>query len=441
MTNPPVVSSPPMPSFLQKPWGLIYTNSRRSFQYIDQLDHARTTPPTLPAPPFYESDPLLYGPYDLDELARHDSTRIVRPPDFTQVPLRWSKTLPYLAYVYRRSDDPIAPTDSCVEYNYRNLYWAKRAYFEKIDNFVRRARLDAHGWSYHMRTNGFDFQSPMIPPFSVTESGHFDLDGHTTTSYRDKSIEAIREVISYGYACRGYARWLSRKFIACLARELGMPSPHFGVDESVVGAVFRAEDLKDARILPIMKELEQDGVPVFGVLVLEPRRDAIWNRVPCAKNPVDSSMDTSSETPTVVVSVERVYAVEHPSPWFSRPRWGYPGCSNTSQEELELRNACKAVYPSARSIRFTMETYNSVAKFFGPGPFFCGRKPSLPSILLKRPDVESAKESAALRPLLEPLQQYTMSVLQELKPPQLFSPPPQDIVDKACFYLMNTLWY
>ncbi|KAF9502736.1 hypothetical protein BS47DRAFT_1403176 [Hydnum rufescens UP504] len=162
--------------------------------------------------------------------------------------------------------------------------------------------------------------------------------------------------LQHGYLCRGYAQWLMRKFVACLSRELGMPCPHFGVDDKLIGAVFRMEDLEDSRVSGVVRGLERDGVPVFAATVLEP-----WSET-------DQSMTSflyqwSMQSPLIIH-----FLGSRP------PAYGYPGFyyqyrDEKYYEEQAFLEALVAVDPQQESIPLLMKSYEVVAKFLGRGPF------------------------------------------------------------------------
>ncbi|KAF9509897.1 hypothetical protein BS47DRAFT_1396429 [Hydnum rufescens UP504] len=221
-----------------------------------------------------------------------------------------------------------------------------------------------------------------------------------------------------------------------LQHELGMPCPHFGVDDKLIGAVFRMEDLEDSRVSGVVRGLERDGVPVFAATVLELWSETVWDRIPCLKTPWRNTTNVSPgpEHDFLLVSVEYAVPFDHPFPWFSAPAYGYPGFyyqyrDEKYYEEQAFLEALVAVDPQQESIPLLTKSYEVVAKFLGPGPFFCARNPPISVFLLTNPDAPGALESARINPPLDPL--LTTSALGELTAYHLYSAPPQMVQSMA----------
>ncbi|KAF9512065.1 hypothetical protein BS47DRAFT_1394607 [Hydnum rufescens UP504] len=278
-----VVSNLSRPYFCHQPWSLMYTNSRRSFQYIDQLPNAWLE--TYPSFAFYEGSMNVNGPWSADALSQRYALRgpsqLSRPSDFTRFPQRWNKHLPYLPYVYRHPSDPNTPQPRDLD-PITNRFYLKKHYVDALAAFVGSASTTAQRWYSHIRRNGFHVPVPL--PSCEYPGANFrrHFEHHDTKARIMADVEIF---LQHGYLCRGYAQWLMRKFVACLSRELGMPCPHFGVDDKLIGAVFRMEDLEDSRVSGVVRGLERDGVPVFAATILEPWSETVWDRIPCLKTP------------------------------------------------------------------------------------------------------------------------------------------------------------
>jgi hypothetical protein len=168
------------------------------------------------------------------------------------------------------------------------------------------------------------------------------------------------------------------KFVACLSQELGMPCPHFGVDDKLISAVFCMEDLEDSHVSRVIRGLERDRVPMFVVTILELWSKMIWDRIPCLKTPWQNMTNVSPgpEHDFLLISVEYAIPIDHPFPWFLAPAYSYPGFyyqygAKKYYEEQALLEALVVVDPQQQSIPLLMKLYKVVAKFLGPGPFFC----------------------------------------------------------------------
>ncbi|KAF9518952.1 hypothetical protein BS47DRAFT_1388625 [Hydnum rufescens UP504] len=369
-----VVSNLSRPYFCHQPWSLMYTNSRRSFQYIDQLPNAWLE--TYPSFAFYEGSMNVNGPWSADALSQRYALRgpsqLSRPSDFTRFPQRWNKHLPYLPYVYRHPSDPNTPQPRDLD-PITNRFYLKKHYVDALAAFVGSASTTAQRWYSHIRRNGFHVPVPL--PSCEYPGANFrrHFEHHDTKARIMADVEIF---LQHGYLCRGYAQWLMRKFVACLSRELGMPCPHFGVDDKLIGAVFRMEDLEDSRVSGVVRGLERDGVPVFAATVLEPWSETVWDRIPCLKTPWRNTTNVSPgpEHDFLLVSVEYAVPFDHPFPWFSAPAYGYPGFyyqyrDEKYYEEQAFLEALVAVDPQQESIPLLTKSYEVVAKFLGPGPF------------------------------------------------------------------------
>ncbi|KAF9508996.1 hypothetical protein BS47DRAFT_1365536 [Hydnum rufescens UP504] len=328
------------------------------------------------------------GPWSADALSQRYALRgpsqLSRPSDFTRFPQRWNKHLPYLPYVYRHPSDPNTPQPRDLD-PITNRFYLKKHYVDALAAFVGSASTTAQRWYSHIRRNGFHVPVPL--PSCEYPGANFrrHFEHHDTKARIMADVEIF---LQHGYLCRGYAQWLMRKFVACLSRELGMPCPHFGVDDKLIGAVFRMEDLEDSRVSGVVRGLERDGVPVFAATVLEPWSETVWDRIPCLKTPWRNTTNVSPgpEHDFLLVSVEYAVPFDHPFPWFSAPAYGYPGFyyqyrDEKYYEEQAFLEALVAVDPQQESIPLLTKSYEVVAKFLGPGPFFCARNPPISMVL------------------------------------------------------------
>ncbi|KAF9508109.1 hypothetical protein BS47DRAFT_1366197 [Hydnum rufescens UP504] len=337
-----IISNSEWPHFFQQPWCLTYSNSRRSFQYIDQLPDA---------------DPNMPGPDDL------------------------------------------VPQGAC--------FYLKESYLNPLANFVHSASTLAWGWHSQMQRNGLHVPVPL--PSCKHHGG--DVQYHFKYSYVTKVriMVDVEIFLQYGYLCRGYAQWLMRKFVACLSQEVGMPCPHFGVDNKLIGAVFCEDDMEDSCVFGVIRGLERDGVPVFVVSVFVPWLETVWDRVGCAKIPWENPTNVTPAPGDnfLPISVEYVPPVEHPFPWFSAPSHGYPGDYSQSRgwgrklcyEEQALLETLMAATPQCPFIPLMMKSYKVVAKFL---------------------------ESAQVNPPLDPL--LTTLALGDLAACHLYSDLPQIVL-------------
>ncbi|KAF9510917.1 hypothetical protein BS47DRAFT_1364241 [Hydnum rufescens UP504] len=366
------------------------------------------------------------GPWSADALSQRYALRgpsqLSRPSDFTRFPQRWNKHLPYLPYVYRHPSDPNTPQPRDLD-PITNRFYLKKHYVDALAAFVGSASTTAQRWYSHIRRNGFHVPVPL--PSCEYPGANFrrHFEHHDTKARIMADVEIF---LQHGYLCRGYAQWLMRKFVACLSRELGMPCPHFGVDDKLIGAVFRMEDLEDSRVSGVVRGLERDGVPVFAATVLEPWSETVWDRIPCLKTPWRNTTNVSPgpEHDFLLVSVEYAVPFDHPFPWFSAPAYGYPGFyyqyrDEKYYEEQAFLEALVAVDPQQESIPLLTKSYEVVAKFLGPGPFFCARNPPISVFPLTNPDAPGALESARINPPLDPLLTTSALVWAEATAPHL----------------------
>ncbi|KAF9514348.1 hypothetical protein BS47DRAFT_1361732 [Hydnum rufescens UP504] len=200
-----------------------------------------------------------------------------------------------------------------------------------------------------------------------------------------------------------------------------MPCPHFGVNDKLIGAVFCMEDLEDSCVSGVVRGLEQDGVPVFVVTILELWSEMVWDRIPCLKTPWRNMTNVSPglEHGFLLISVEYAVPFDHPFPWFLAPTYGYPGFyyqyrDEKYYEEQAFLEALVVVDPQQESIPLLTKSYEVVAKFLGLGPFFCARNPPISVFLLTNPNAPGVLESAQINPPLDPL----LTTLA-LAPPQM----------------------
>ncbi|KAF9506740.1 hypothetical protein BS47DRAFT_1367143 [Hydnum rufescens UP504] len=159
-----------------------------------------------------------------------------------------------------------------------------------------------------------------------------------------------------------------------------MPCPHFGVNDKLIGAVFCMKDLEDSCVSGVVRGLEQDGVPVFVVTILE-----LW-----------SKMDWSTTS------------------FLYQWRFYYQYRDEKYYEEQAFLEALVVVDPQQESIPLLTKSYEVVAKFLGLGPFFCARNPPISVFLLTNPNAPGVLESAQINPPLDPL----LTTLA-LAPPQM----------------------
>jgi hypothetical protein len=132
--------------------------------------------------------------------------------------------------------------------------------------------------------------------------------------------------------------------------------------------------------------------------------------------------------------VEYAIPIDHPFPWFLAPAYGYPGFyyqygAEKYYEEQALLKVLVAVDPQQQSIPLLMKSYEVVAKFLGPGPFFCAQNPPFSVFPLMNLDAPGALELAQINPPLNPL--LTTSALGELMAHHLYSAPPQMVLDNV----------
>jgi hypothetical protein len=391
---------------------------------MNQLDGSWAVP--SPSPSLYHTPSTIGGP-----LARQDRTHEFSPADFlppydcTRVPQRWCPRLPYLPYVFRTPSDPDPPTDDDIYLV--GHYRLKEEYIDAIRKFVTMQTEKAAQWNIRMSDLGFNIHNPPDDPFP---NEYMSVTLSKSSPSRSDFVHSMKRLLSYAFLCRGYVRWMSRRYVSTVAHEVGKPAPCFGVDERHVGAVFRAGDLSNVAVRNGMKTLERDGVPVFVVRVWKPREESVWNRTSCAS--LDEPANASGpEIRRISISVQRSYgAVGRPSPWFSRPPNGYPGISNSSFDDIAMLRALRKKYPDHVNLALDMGAFEVLARLLGPGPFFCAREPAPSSSFLSLVNASTPsviQSMVSQEEWLDPLPTYTPSTLDELKEPHIYTYMPQNI--------------
>ncbi|KAF9504455.1 hypothetical protein BS47DRAFT_1401377 [Hydnum rufescens UP504] len=276
---------------------------------------------------------------------------LVAHPDFTRFPQRWNKHLPtYLTFIATR-----------------------KHYVDALATFVGSVSTTAQRWYSHIQRNGFHVPVPL--PSCEYPGANFrcHFEHHDTKARIMADVEIF---LQHGYLCRGYAQWLMCKFVACLSRELGMPCPHFGVNDKLIGAVFRMEDLEDSRVSGVVRGLERDGVPMFAATILELWSETVWDRIPCLKTPWRNTTNVSPGRSTTSF----LYQWSMQSPLIihflgsQAPAYGYPGFyyqyrDKKYYEEQAFLEALVVVDPQQESIPLLTKSYEVVAKFLARGPF------------------------------------------------------------------------
>lgn len=405
----------------------MYTNSDHYFQYIDQLDGSWAVP--SPQLDLYTSPPTIGGPAvhrDHTHTLGFSPTDFLLPSDCTRIPQRWSQRLPHLAYIFRTPSDPDPPTGDDIHLTHPGCYKLSGEYRDVVRKFVRTHADRAANWHERMSTLGFNVHGPPDDPFP-SEYLSMTLEAvQPSTSILVRNIQAL---LLYAFLCRGYARWMSRRYIFTLAHEIGKPAPCFGVDKCYVGAVFRAGDLSSAAVLDGMKTLERDGVPVFVVRVWKEQESHVWNKTGCHMASLDGPTTASGpEMRQISISIQRSYrAVGHPSPWFSRPPNGYPGISKNSFDEVALIRGLRKKYPDHDTLALDTGAFEVVAHLLGPGPFFSARGPAPSSSFLSLVDASTRGIQSVVSQAewLDPLPTY--STLDELGEPHLYRCAPLNI--------------
>ncbi|KAF9506040.1 hypothetical protein BS47DRAFT_1399831 [Hydnum rufescens UP504] len=352
-----------LPYFCHQPWSLMYTNSRRSFQYINQLPNAWLE--TYPSFAFYEGSMNINGPWSADALSQRYALRspsqLSRPSDFTRFPQRWNKHLPYLPYVYRHLSDPNTPQPRDLD-PITNRFYLKKHYVDALAAFVGSVSTTAQRWYSCIWRNGFHVPVPLPSCEYPGANFRHHFEHHDTKARIMADVEIF------------------------LQHELGMPCPHFGIDDKLIGAVFHMEDLEDSCVSGVDTMFE-DTLAKYDQCLTRTRA-----RLPSCIGGVCSPFD-------------------HPFPWFSAPAYGYPGFyyqyrDEKYYEEQAFLKALVAVDPQQESIPLLTKSYEVVAKFLGPGPFF-----------------------SRINPPLDPL--LTTSALGELTAYHLYSAPPQMVQSMA----------
>ncbi|KAF9513643.1 hypothetical protein BS47DRAFT_1362352 [Hydnum rufescens UP504] len=296
-----------------------------------------------------------------------------------QLPNAWLETYPSFAF-YEGSMNVNGPCDPNTPQPHNldpitNCFYLKKHYVDALATFIGSASTTAQRWYSHIQRNGFHVPVPL--PLCEYPSANF----RHHFKHHDTKVQIMVDVeifLQHGYLCRG--------------------------------AVFHMEDLEDSCVSGVIRGLEQDGVPVFVVTILELWSKTVWDRIPCLKTPWQNMTNVSPgpEHDFLLISVEYAVPFDHPFPWFSAPTYGCPGFyyqyrDEKYYEEQAFLEALVAVDPQQESIPLLMKSYEVVAKFLGPGPFFCARNPPISVFPLTNPNAPGALESAQINPPLDPL--------------------------------------
>lgn len=396
--------------YVQRLWTLKFSNSRRYFQYVGQLDsptssHASVSPPIQSPEQFYISSRPLCGPTLSTEF--HCS-------DFTRQPQRWNRDRPHLPYVYREFDDIETPTAVNLLKVSEGIYSYCPRYIEEIVAFLHPALQSAVAWEKRLVQLGLPLPSFPPPP---GDQGRMMVGIQSRLKAARGTLKHVHaflvDHLRFGYECRGYARWASRRYISHVTSGLDCPPPLFGVNEDQVGAVFRSSDCQPG--FQPWEELQRDGVPVFCIEFGGVRADTTWDRRP--KTLAEAAAIPAPPTVNIrthCVDVRREYGTtRRPDLWFVHAE--FPGVPKGVHDEYHLR--ARLATMKSRLQVITVDELKILTELYGPGPFAAGT--AFHSRLLQIPSLSASVE--LLPPDLQPLPIWNRDSIDGTKGPNVYS--------------------
>lgn len=291
-----------------EPWVLRFSNSARHYTHVHKFEKNDNK--------LYRYDPL---PRRWDQIP--DLGIGLDFTDFTRIPFPLNSRAPHLPYIVRRSDDPTLPSDTDIVSISRDEVRLNYRYTSSLVAFADRSRTRFSNWKGVLeRLKLPDSDILPTPPLGQLGSPQSVIEGPFKSLGRAR--EVCSDILRVSYEYGGLARFWMHRYIDHITREgTGESRPRHGVDNSMVGAVFRFPLPRSlVAIQATLSELESHGVPIFGVEELVDRtRYDVYGPKRCRDAVLSKSNPAAVSNPHRI-SVEMVpqHEVVHPLVWIMK---------------------------------------------------------------------------------------------------------------------------